>query len=182
MLMLQSVIAALGREDPGAAPRDIIRVVNMVLFDNIRHRLRNDEHVTLSVLRYQRDGRIVFAGAHEEILVCRAATGKCEHIETPGPWVGAMSDVSHVTEDSEMRLEDGDVMVLYTDGVTEAMDASGDQFGSERLTSAIEELREAPVATICDEIMGRVARFQAQQDDDITLLVVRYRALPPAAS
>src|SRR5262249_7320903 len=114
MLMVQSTVAALGRQSPGAAPRDIVRVVNEGLFDNIRHRLRNDEHVTLSLMRFHRDGRIVFAGAHEEIVVFRKAAGRCELIPTLGPWLGAMRDVGPVTVDNALRLEDGDLMVLYS--------------------------------------------------------------------
>jgi sigma-B regulation protein RsbU (phosphoserine phosphatase) len=176
MLMVQSVIAGLGRKDPDAPPREIVRVLNAVLFDNIRHRLGNDEHVTFSLLRYRRDGRVVFAGAHEEIVICRAATGKCELVSTPGPWLGAMADVGQVTEDSELLLSDGDVMVLYTDGVTETMDKGGEQFGIERLMAAVEGRRTEPVEKIRDAILDQVAQFGAQQDDDVTLLIVRYHA------
>ena len=94
-----------------------------MLFENIRDRLANDEHVTFTLLRYCRDGRVSFAGAHEDIVVCAQR-----------PAVASGSDARHlgrrdarhqpVTVDSELRLEPGDVMVLYTDGITEAMDAT----------------------------------------------------------
>lgn len=177
MMMVQSAVAALCRGNPDAPPRDIVRVLNMVLFDNIRHRLDNDEHVTLSLMRYQRDGRIVYAGAHEEIIVFRAKTGRCELIPTLGPWVGAMNDIGHVLEDSEMTLEDGDLMVLYTDGVTEAMDKAGEQWGMDRLTAAIERLHAEPVDRIRDEIIEASRSFAESQEDDVTLLVIRYSAL-----
>jgi sigma-B regulation protein RsbU (phosphoserine phosphatase) len=176
MLMVQSCIAALGRDDPGAAPRDLVRVLNLVLYENIRHRLGNDEHVTISVMRYHRSGRVVFAGAHEDIVICRADTGKVETIPTLGPWVGAMRDVSRTVQDEELLLRDGDVMVLYTDGVTEARSDKGEQFGLERLARQVEALHEEPVERIRDAILDEVARFAPRQDDDVTLLVLRYRA------
>jgi sigma-B regulation protein RsbU (phosphoserine phosphatase) len=175
--MVQSVVSALGRANTDTPPREIVRVLNMVLFENIRHRLGNDEHMTFTIMRYRRDGTIVFAGAHEEIIICRAATGRCELVPTVGPWVGAMSDVSRVTDDSTLKLEDGDLMVLYTDGVTEAMNEQGEQFGMDRLTSAIEARRGGPVDKIRDTILADVAAFSPRQDDDITLLVIRYSAL-----
>jgi sigma-B regulation protein RsbU (phosphoserine phosphatase) len=176
MLMVQSVVSALGRSNPNMAPRDIVRVLNMVLFENIRGRLGNDEHVTFSIMRYLRDGTITFAGAHEEIIVCRAATKKCELIPTMGPWVGAMNDVGHAVTDEKLRLADGDLMVLYTDGVTEAMNAAGEQLGMDRLLDSIEALQSEPVERIRDKILDEVAAFSPSQDDDITLLVIRYTA------
>jgi len=176
MLMVQSAIAALGREAPEASPRRLLTVANAVLYENIRNRLRNDEHVTLTVMRYHRDGRIVYAGAHEDLLVCRAETGKVEAIPTLGPWVGAMKDISKTVLDEELVLRDGDLLVLYTDGITEARDSSGQQFGIERLTARIEELRHEPVEKIRDDILADVARFASHQEDDVTLLVLRYHA------
>jgi sigma-B regulation protein RsbU (phosphoserine phosphatase) len=176
MLMVQSVVSALGRANPNTAPREIVRVLNMVLFENIRGRLGNDEHVTFSIMRYRRDGTITFAGAHEEIIICRAETKKCELIPTLGPWVGAMNDVGHAVTDEKLRLADGDLMVLYTDGVTEARSAAGEQLGLERLLDTIEALQGEPVGRIRDKILDDVAAFSPQQDDDITLLVIRYTA------
>ncbi|UQA59344.1 PP2C family protein-serine/threonine phosphatase [Polyangium aurulentum] len=176
MLMVQSTIAALGRDDPRAAPRDLVRVLNLVLYENIRHRLGNDEHVTISVMRYHRDGRVIHAGAHEDIVICRADTGRVEVIPTLGPWVGAMRDVSRTVQDEELHLRDGDLMVLYTDGVTEARSDKGEQFGIDRLVAKVEALQKEPVERIRDEILDEVARWAPKQDDDVTLLVLRYHA------
>ena len=177
MLMVQSAIAALGRDKPDAKPSELVRVLNAVLYDNIRNRLGNDEHVTLSLMRYERGGRVVFAGAHEDMVVFRAKTGKVEVIETLGPWLGAVRDVSRTVTDDELALEDGDLLVLYTDGVTEARSEAGEQFGFERLCARIEALGRAPVETIRDELLGEVREFSKVQEDDVTLLVIRYEGV-----
>jgi phosphoserine phosphatase RsbU/P len=170
------VVGALGRRYPDAAPSDIVSALNTVLYDNIRHRLHNKEHVTFTLFRYFRDGRFVFAGAHEELVVYRKRTRQVEFIETPGTWLGAMKDISKFTTDSELKLEDGDILVLYTDGVTEAMDSAREQFGLDRLATLVKEHAELPVEQLCNAINARVLAWCNQAaDDDVTILVARYR-------
>ncbi len=176
MLMVQSVVGALGRRYPDAAPRDIVSALNTVLYDNIRHRLHNKEHVTFTLFRYFRDGRLRFAGAHEELVVYRKRTRRIELVQTPGTWLGAMKDVSKFTTDSELQLEHGDLLVLYTDGVTEAMNSERQQFGLERLTELVKANAEMPAEQLCNLIHGEVLDFCNQTaDDDVTLLIARYR-------
>jgi sigma-B regulation protein RsbU (phosphoserine phosphatase) len=85
MLMMQSGIGALARKLPDASPRDLLLALNAMLVDNVRQRLGQREHATLTLLRYRRDGTLAFAGAHEEILILRAATGRCERLAPPEP-------------------------------------------------------------------------------------------------
>jgi len=176
MLMVQSAFLGITSATPTALPRDILCTLNDVLYDNIRTRLQQDDHVTLSLIRYTRDGRMVFAGAHEDILVCRRRSRRVDAIRTPGTWIGARKDIRRATVDAFLTLEDGDLMVLYTDGVTEAMNAEGKQFDIGRLVSAIEEVQDEAVERIRDHVLARVRGWMHRQDDDITLVVVRYRA------
>lgn len=172
MLMVQSVIAGLVHHAPDATPQAHVKVLNRVLYDNIRHRLGQDEHITLTLMRYQ-DGVFTFAGAHEEILVVRAAGGPCERIPTPGAWLGGMPDVSRVTKDSTLELQPGDLMVLYTDGITEARGADGKQFG-DRLVTLIEQARTEPVEVVRDRVIDGVKAWQVgEQEDDISIVIIR---------
>ena len=175
MMMMQSVVAALARDDFDAAPRDMVQVVNAVLYDNVRNRLRQDEHATLTLIRYFADGQLVFAGAHEELVIWRAATGKCECISTLGTWVGATRDISDATEDQRARLEDGDVLLLYTDGVVEAANSVGERYGIERLCAELEATASQAVSQIRDRLLASVQAFLGVQEDDIALLVARHR-------
>lgn len=180
MLMVQSVVSALGRANPNAAPSDIVRALNMVLYENIRHRLGHDEHATFSMMRYAGEGRFVFAGAHEEILVCRADSDRFETIPTEGPWVGAMHDIGATAVDAELVLQPGDLMILYTDGITEARNAAGEQFGIDRLGNEVLACREQAPEQIVEAVFQAVASFSPQQDDDRTLLVIHYRPRAPS--
>ncbi|WP_437979988.1 SpoIIE family protein phosphatase [Sorangium sp. So ce117] len=176
MLMIQSMISALTRNDPRASPGDILSAVNGAVYENVRGRLKRDEHATLLLLRYERSGRVTFAGAHDDIIVCRARTRRCVCIPSSGVWIGALPAIDAMTRDAEFVLEDGDVLVLYSDGVTEARNAHHEQFGLERLCSTIESSQSAPAEAIRDRILGEVEGWCPSPDDDITVVVARYSA------
>jgi serine phosphatase RsbU (regulator of sigma subunit) len=176
MMMLQSVVSALVRSNPDSAPRDVLRIVNHVLYENVRERLGQDEHATLSLIHYRADGELWFAGAHEDMLVLRAASAEVEAIPTLGTWVGATKDIDEATQDTRYCLRDGDVLLLYTDGVIEARNQAGSQFGLERLMRELGRSGNEPARSIRDRLCAAVTGFMAEQRDDIAILVARYRA------
>src|SRR5262249_12692599 len=92
-LMLQSALAAVAVHSPGACPSDILKAVHRLMVENIRRRWGRDDHATLVLMHVDLDGTFVFAGGHEPLLVLRAADGKCEDIDTPGPWLGILPGV-----------------------------------------------------------------------------------------
>jgi phosphoserine phosphatase RsbU/P len=174
MMMLQSVVAAVGRHTPHASPSELLGVVNAVLYDNVRLRLNQDEHATLALIRYQENGQLVFAGAHEDLIVHRASGGRCELVQTLGTWVGATSDIQAVTVDRRCQLEPGDTLVLYTDGVIEGQNEHGETFGVERLCRAVEACAGGTPEVMKNELLDALGSFIAHQTDDIALLVARY--------
>ncbi|HKQ70948.1 MAG TPA: SpoIIE family protein phosphatase [Polyangiaceae bacterium] len=180
MLMVQSATAALTRLEHQTSPSALLAVLNEVLVDNVRARLRQDEHVTMSLVRYYAGGRIVYAGAHEEILVCRAETGRCETLRTPGPWMGVRAGAEDVLVDTDLALVQGDVLLLYTDGMIEERNEAREQFGIERLEAALVKHRTEPVTTIRDALMAEVVRFTHVAADDKSVVVIRY--LGPSAA
>ncbi len=173
MVMLQSIVAAVVAHTPDIAPREMVRIVNRVLYENVRQRLHQDEHATLSLMRYQRSGQVSFAGAHEDIVVYRARARRCETIATPGTWVAATADIAQVTIDSCLELARGDVLLLYTDGVIEAANAQGEAFGLERLCRELERVGAQSLEAVRDQLLGCVTEWLVEQNDDIALLVAR---------
>jgi sigma-B regulation protein RsbU (phosphoserine phosphatase) len=173
MMMLQSSVAAVLRARPDLSPSAAIEVVNTVLFDNVKRRLQQGEHATLLLLRYEANGRILLAGAHEEPLIYRARTGCCESLPTPGLWVGIKPDVRGQLPETESQLEPGDVLLLYTDGVVEARNAAREQYGVERLARELTLVHAAPVEQIRDHLLNSVQSWMDRQRDDITLVVAR---------
>jgi serine phosphatase RsbU (regulator of sigma subunit) len=172
MLMIQSTLQGLVAMNPSASPRDLVCVLNRVLYENIRKRMRRDEHVTFGLVRYSADGGLVFAGAHESVLICRA-NGDFEAIPLEGAWLGARKDISSVTKEKSVQLQPGDLMILFTDGVLEAMNESGEQFGPERFHRIIQEHRETPPYRIRHAIMEALREWAVDFDDDVTLVVIR---------
>ncbi len=172
MLMVQSVVAGLVARDPDASPRDAVSIVNRVLFENIRHRLLKDDFVTFSLLRVT-NRRIVFAGAHEHFLVVRHGTKRVEPIVTPGTWLGVMPDIRQFTTETTVDLEPNDLVVLYTDGITEARNEHGEQYGFDRLCETVSRFRERPIEHIRDGVLADVSEWSSRREDDATLVLLR---------
>ncbi|MEA2699624.1 MAG: hypothetical protein QOI66_3895, partial [Myxococcales bacterium] len=175
MLMIQSGLAVLTREAPDASPRELLRVLNQMLYDNVRKRLGQQEHATLSLLRYRTDGQFTYAGAHEEFIVWRAQEQRCELIATRGIWMAAIPNIPRSMVDQRFRLLPDDVLVLYTDGVIEATNQHRRQLGVERICDALAQVHSQPVEAIRDHLMTVVKNWMSRQDDDITFLIARYR-------
>jgi serine phosphatase RsbU (regulator of sigma subunit) len=109
-----------------------------------------------------------------DLVVVRAAGG-VETIATPGTWVGLIDDVAAVTVDGLLSLQDGDTLVLYSDGAVEAQDEKGEQLGIERLSRAAGAAAgEGPQAVVAG-VMKAVATHRSTQDDDVTVVALRYR-------
>ena len=178
MLTIQSAIAALTRDKPDAAPREILAPLNHVIYENIHHRLEIYEFATLSLIRFFHDGRLVIAGAHEDVIVYRAGTGQIDTLPTSGTWIGVVNDIGAATVDSEHRLEQGDVMVLFTDGVTEASDSRGHPFGFERLCAAVTAMGREPTDRIVAHVMEQVQAWSPRLADDVSVVALRYLGPP----
>ncbi|HXT97965.1 MAG TPA: PP2C family protein-serine/threonine phosphatase [Polyangia bacterium] len=176
MMMVQSVVASATKMRPDATPAELWNALNRVLIENVRGRMGCEEHVTFSLMRYTTDGRLVFAGAHEDVIICRVDSGKCEQVETPGTWLGIDEALGSTIVDTTARLRGGDVMVLYTDGITEARNAKGEMFGRRRLVDVIERHHSEPSEIIRQKIIDGVTEWMDTQDDDVTVLVLRYGA------
>ena len=170
MMMVQTAVSSLVRTSPSARPGEILSSVNHVIFDNIHGRLQVERHMTLSLLRID-GGEVTFAGAHMDILVRRGSTGECSVVETPGAWIGIADDIEGHTVEGHLSLQPGDMMVLYTDGVTEATDAEGRLFGLDRLQAIVGQGGDQGPQEIIDAIVRAVDDFQAEQFDDFSIVV-----------
>ncbi|MFZ5891133.1 MAG: SpoIIE family protein phosphatase [Myxococcota bacterium] len=174
MLMIQSMVGTLVSTRPNASPSRLVQDLNTVLVPNIRERLERDEHATFMLIKYATNGKLTFAGAHEDLLVYRARQGRCEVVPSQGVWVGIRNDIQEATVDQLLELSTGDVLVLYTDGITEAQNAEFEQFGLERLIQVLTAHASKPVETILERIFDAAKAWSAVQRDDMTCVVIRY--------
>lgn len=176
MMMVQTGVATMVRAQPDANPKDVIRALNRVLYENVHERLEADRHMTLSLLRYRREGGIVVAGAHMDGVVWRAATRTTELLGTPGTFLAITQDIDHINQETSWQLADGDVLVLLTDGVTEAEDRAGKPFEYAGVTRLLEAHPTEPVAAIRDALFNALLAHTPVLADDATILVLRYVA------
>lgn len=120
-------------------------------------------------------GRLTYCNAgHNPPLLARAATdGSPTDLLGTGPLLGMLPD--QTWQSASVTLEPGDVLVLYTDGITEAQRNSGDLYGPERLKGVVGESRGRSAVQIQDHILASVQDFlgDAPQWDDIALMVLR---------
>ena len=109
---------------------------------------------------------------HDNPYLCsdRAAT---KRLKIGGIPLGMLPDFSF--EQESVPLEDDSILVAYSDGVTEAMNAQEEMFGEERIAAVIDQHKNAPATEIIDHLVSAVKTFAAgyPQSDDITVVVMR---------
>lgn len=170
MALTRTVIRTMAIGKP--TPREALERANDVIIADAQ----SDMFVTAfyAVLESM-DGAISFVNAgHNPPLVYHHATRTVTPLKEHGIALGIMSNID--LPQGHLQMECGDVLVLYTDGVTDALDQSGeDEFGASRLTEVVLEHGAKSAQALTDEILGAVRDFvqSAPQFDDLTLLVVK---------
>jgi sigma-B regulation protein RsbU (phosphoserine phosphatase) len=115
------------------------------------------------------------SGGHDLPLLKRADGSLVELARAGGPLIGALPDIAF--SEATAQLMPGDVLLAYTDGITEAMDHAGTLYGKERLHAALLAAGDERVEHLTAALRADVTNFVAgaEQSDDITLLAFRYR-------
>lgn len=119
--------------------------------------------------------RLEYANAgHAPALFFHRASGEFENLEATGMPLGVLDDFEY-PQGPHVALEPGDLVVLCTDGIVEATDESGEQFGYERLKKLIRDSIDAPAATLATNIGAAVSGYYVGESppDDLTVLVMR---------
>ena len=118
------------------------------------------------------------AGHNDPLL--RRASGQIERLSTGGPPFGLplFTDSELTYQSATVQLQPGDLLFIFTDGVIEAVDDHGDEFGESRLLPQIQSAPYEPAGTTLQRVMANVNAFVgfARQHDDITCMVVRANA------
>jgi sigma-B regulation protein RsbU (phosphoserine phosphatase) len=169
MMMCHIAVRTILKKDADLAPDELLTRVNAVVTESIA-RLGESKYMTISALRRDLDGTIQFAGAHQDLLVYRAATDSVEVVESKGMWLGLKPDIRGQVSSKSLTLETGDVLLLYTDGITEATRA-GAPFDGAGLVGVLSRASGKTAAALLDELFAALDGFQVT--DDATVLIVR---------
>ncbi|AUI68593.2 AAA family ATPase [Beggiatoa leptomitoformis] len=182
MLMIQMAVRTL-LETQLATPEAFLPIINRAVYANIQ-RMGSDKSLTLSLIDCYPsplDSSLTvlrMTGQHEEILVVRQ-DGQVERINTTalGFPIGLEEEINDLINYQEVILQVGDGIVLYTDGITEALNPEKHQYGVKRLCDVVSHFWSKSVAEINHAVIADVRAHLSgdKLKDDITLLVLKKR-------
>ncbi len=161
----------------GYPPSLLVRLLNEQL-----HRTAEDLPRTITLFYGELDldrGTLRFVSAgHEPPVFWHPGGGPASLLGSGGIVLGAIPDADY--DEVEARLEPGDWIALYTDGITEARSPAGEMFGQERLLDLLASTRYQTADGLADQIDRAVHGFsQGDLSDDLSLLLLRCIDLPP---
>jgi serine phosphatase RsbU (regulator of sigma subunit)/predicted enzyme related to lactoylglutathione lyase len=152
-------------------PERLLQSVNRLFYENTA----DNVYATFFYSEFDdRSGRLRYGNCgHLPGLLIRA-DGCVDHLASTAPVLGLFTDWTCLT--GERRLVAGDLLAIYTDGITEAFNDRDEEFGEERLIEALHTHRRLAPDDLVAAILDEVRRFSPQeQRDDITLIVARCR-------
>ena len=175
MLMVQTAVRTL-MENNETDPKKFFEVLNRTIYKNVQ-RMNSDKNLTLCLIDYQQ-GRLSLSGQHEEMVVVRAG-GEVERIDTVdlGFPIGLEETIEDFVFQAEVDLNSGDVVVLYTDGITEAENNMGVQYGLDKLCDIVKQNWQKSAQEIRKLVIENVRSHIGVQKiyDDITLVVLKQK-------
>lgn len=173
MAMCRSVLRSQAPNDPSAA--DVLRQVNRQLFPD----MKEDMFISMCyVIIDHAAGEVSLARAgHDAPLLYSAKDAKVGRLNPPGMALGVDSGsvFDRLMRNANVPLNSGDCLILYTDGVTEALDTNGMEYGMEKLHLAIQASAPSGAAAVVKRLTDDLRAFIGNQlqNDDITLIVLR---------
>ncbi len=174
MMMVDTIVEAMVYQGV-ASGQKLVTHTNFLLHPRIASRL----FMTSVMLRWDKSNQqMYYTGAgHEHILIYRKKTEEVESIASGGIALGMIPDVSKIAQEKPVSLEIGDCLVLYTDGITEAKNHTGEMYELERLKKALKKNGYKPsVDAVFDGLTKDFSDFVEEyvQIDDITMIVIKY--------
>ncbi|PYJ15547.1 MAG: hypothetical protein DME94_06235 [Verrucomicrobia bacterium] len=173
MAICRSVLRAEAARNP--SPADVLRNVNRQLYPDIKE----DMFISMAylILDHHRDSITLARAGHDAPLLYKQQSQTVTPVKSPGMVVGIDSGnvFDRLTVDFAISLERDDCLVLYTDGVTETLNAEEDEFGLDRVIQAVRARANDGAQAIVKKIIQDVRDFTGSlpQNDDITLIAIR---------
>ena len=163
------------------SPSEVLLAMNKEL---MAAGMRREMFITFvyAIVDLQANTLTVARAGHELPVVVRMAVDSpaiVERVQSSGMALGMVDNriLSRTLKDISVPFLPGDLLFLYTDGITEASNADGKEFSYARLADFLQANMELPMESLNEELLRKVARFsgQEQYDDDLTMVAVKYR-------
>ena len=166
----QAVIRSLLQHNPKTSLTDLTRSLNKLFVEMTSP----EQYITAFMAVYNSQSgflNYVNAGHNQPLLIHR--DGRIKNLEGSNLVVGAVSDVDYSLQGQ--KLDRGDTLLLYTDGITENFDPQGEEYGEGRLRELLYRQNGMPLEVIRDELIAQLTAFRkdSSQPDDITFLTLR---------
>jgi len=173
MVMAHTTLRSLAREN--RSPREILVEANRVLEGNIK----DDSFLTVLVLDMAPGDTVLryTSAGHPRPLLFDAAGGRTRYLPSEGIALGILPDCSDILAEERVEMAPGDTLVLYSDGVTECRDPSGQLYGTERFASLVAEWALSGPGRLVQAIFEDLERYRAGEEasDDVTVVAVQRR-------
>ena len=173
MAICRSVLRSQAAGNP--SPGDVLQKVNRQIYPDIKE----DMFISMAyvILDHVRNTMLLSRAGHDAPLLYQRASESVTPIKPVGMVVGIDSGsvFDRITGDFALSLERDDCLLLYTDGVTEALDAKGDEFGFDRVVQCVRDSAPSGAPAIITRLIDELRSFVGTQpqNDDITLIAIR---------
>lgn len=132
------------------------------------------QYATAALFRIDGDGRLVYSNAAHPAFLLHRRGGQTELFEQPGNLLGAMPDMPF--EEHAINVAPGDTLFVYTDGLTDRVNAEGEFYSIDRVASLLERSQESDMTRLYESIRADVGSFVATEEfkDDIAFVISRF--------
>lgn len=174
--LIMSEVRTLLRSETNSfrSPCAILEALNIQLYDDLT---RAELFITMFYAKYDAEtGVLSYSNAgHNHPVLRRVHDTLCTELDTEGLILGVKKDV--LFEEQSVKLRKGDVLVFYTDGLTEACDSAGNMFGASGLHEHLNACQHLSAESILDSFYVRIHDFAGTQNlqDDISIVVIKIR-------
>lgn len=175
MSQMKGIFHSLAQQAP--EPKEFMVRSNQAL----RYCLERGSFISATYFVLDRQARKIFyaRAGHCPVLFFKASTGKASFLTDKGAALGMVrsKDYGHYVENNEIAYESGDVMVLFTDGITEAKNPRGEEFGLDRLKETIEEVVSKSPREMQEYLINELYKYTGTEEinDDYTTMIVKFR-------
>ncbi len=153
------------------SPRRIFQDVNKNILDHVK----TQDYMTCFMVAIDEEYNVVYSNAsHQKAILLRTEESKIELLDTNGLFIGAIEEASESYDELSVKMNYGDRIILYTDGIPEANNEGRKDYSNARLEEVIIVNRRLPLDEFANFILEDVQRHigNASVEDDITLIVI----------